>query len=365
MPLTKFLTWFYSLNTVLKYLSILLLIFIVGLADYLTPKEMNFRLFYLIPLFLTAWEGKGLIAGFIFSFLSTLANFYTEYLVDNIVLHGFFLVWEFVIVMGFFVLFVITIAIIKKNNQLLHEKNEELKKANEVKEDLIRIASHDLKNPLQNIMSLSVLLKDSINKDKEETENFTSLIHESSEKMLNIIDEYLSSKRFIDSEIKAVLKPFEVDKMLAVLVSANKQNALRKNITLNFSVHKENLIVLADKTHAYEVFDNLISNAIKYSPKGKNVWINTNSQVIPEFNSDKECIVVTIKDEGPGFTEKDKQNIFNKDMKLSAVPTGGESSSGNGLYIVKQLVEAMNGRIWYESVHGKGTSFHVAFRKSK
>ena len=99
------------------------------------------------------------------------------------------------------------------------------------------------------------------------------------------------------------------------------------------------------------VIDNLISNAVKYSPLGKQVWVN----VVP-LESD---VLVKVRDEGPGLTEEDKKRVFGKMNRLSAQPTGGEHSTGLGLFIVKKLSEEHGGKVGVDSKHGHGATFWV------
>ncbi|MDX2130334.1 MAG: ATP-binding protein [Chloroherpetonaceae bacterium] len=106
-----------------------------------------------------------------------------------------------------------------------------------------------------------------------------------------------------------------------------------------------------------EVFDNLVSNAIKYSPKGRKIGVSCQKH---STDSMKECIRIEIKDDGQGLTEEDKEKLFGKFQRLSAQPTGGESSTGLGLSIVKQIVEMHGAKVWAESEgKDKGATFIV------
>ena len=98
----------------------------------------------------------------------------------------------------------------------------------------------------------------------------------------------------------------------------------------------------------------MISNAIKFSPANKNVFV--------KLKCESGKGIVEIKDEGPGISAEDKKKLFGKYQKLSARPTGNETSTGLGLAIVKKFVEAMQGEIWCESDEGKGASFFVGFK---
>lgn len=115
--------------------------------------------------------------------------------------------------------------------------------------------------------------------------------------------------------------------------------------------------VWADRIAMAAVLDNLISNAVKYSPPGKRVWV----QVCNEPGH----AVCTVKDEGPGLTIEDQGRLFQKGVRLSATPTGGESSSGFGLFIAKRLVERMGGSLWVETAPGQGCQFSFRLPASK
>ena len=114
--------------------------------------------------------------------------------------------------------------------------------------------------------------------------------------------------------------------------------------------------VMADKLRINEVIDNLISNAIKFSPIGETIEIGLEKY---DDNYGNGKLKFSVKDNGPGLTDNDKKKIFGKFERLSAQPTAGESSSGLGLSIVKQLVELHDGRIWVDSIHGQGAEFII------
>gem|GEM_PF-6781154 len=105
----------------------------------------------------------------------------------------------------------------------------------------------------------------------------------------------------------------------------------------------------ADEKFLYQIFDNVLSNAIKFSPKDKKIYVKI-------YNENSEC-VTEITDEGPGFTEDDLSNLFIKFKKLSAKPTGGENSTGLGLSIVKKLVELQGAQLKVTNETGRGAKF--------
>ena len=141
--------------------------------------------------------------------------------------------------------------------------------------------------------------------------------------------------------------------MLQIIVSTNQMLAAKKNQTLKLNI-ETNAFVMADEEKLNEIANNLVNNAIKFSPANKNITVT-----LKEKNRQ---VILEVQDEGPGLTEDDKKNLFKRFTRLSAVPTDGENSTGLGLFIVKVFVEAQNGIVWAESEgKDKGSTFVVVF----
>lgn len=131
-----------------------------------------------------------------------------------------------------------------------------------------------------------------------------------------------------------------------------KEIAAIKNIAINLDeAENRSLFTYADASMLHEVLENLVSNAVKYSPHNRSVYVR--------LKSNDTSVRIEVADEGPGISEEDMKKLFGKFARLSARPTGGEHSTGLGLSIVKKMVEAMNGRVWCESELGKGAAFIV------
>jgi signal transduction histidine kinase/ligand-binding sensor domain-containing protein len=235
-------------------------------------------------------------------------------------------------------------------NRDLVQRNEELAAFNAEKNEFLGIVSHDLKNPIGVILGLAELIE-SNDLDEREVRSLMSQIIRSSERMLELVKNLLDINRLETGGMAMHLMSLN----LAPLVEASTEQffslAEAKNIKLEWRNDAYSSIVNGDEQALVQVLENLISNAIKYSPQGKNVWVR--------LTSSTEAVRVEITDEGPGISELDMKRMFGKFARLSAKPTGGEHSTGLGLSIVKKLVEAMNGRVWCESELGKGATFVV------
>ncbi len=235
-------------------------------------------------------------------------------------------------------------------------KNEELLTLNNEKNNLIGIVAHDLKSPLNQIKGLLNLMRITSTDLSPEALSYIDMMEKSSGRLSDMIAKILDVEAIESKKLNLSIDNVDLSSLLSQLVERHRIPASQKDITLHCAV-AEGMIAHADKSYSEQVFENLLSNAIKFSPREKNVYVNLTRR------DDK--LVCEVKDEGPGLTESDKKKLFGKYQKLSAKPTGNETSTGLGLSIVKKFVEAMNGRIWCESEAGAGASFFVALPAAK
>lgn len=239
------------------------------------------------------------------------------------------------------------------NNKKLAVMNNELVKANEFKSDILSIAAHDLKNPLSTILNILQLIKDENYENKDLLE-MIEIIDSSALRMMSLIGELLESIIVENTKFKLTITEFSLSELVKRIVMENQIKAAKKNQAIECNCFKD-VKIEADHKWVSEILDNVINNAVKYSPKDK--------RIIVEISELNDKVQIKIKDEGPGFTKEDKEKIFNKFQKLSARPTGGESSTGLGLAIVKELVNLHNGSIRVESEEGKGACFYIELYK--
>ena len=232
-------------------------------------------------------------------------------------------------------------------NNRINDHNESLKRLNNEKNNLINIVAHDLKSPLANIRSAAEVMGLA---GKEEKQELKSIIHENTSRMERMIADILNVETIEKNVEELHVKPFNVSNTVVDISNQLSGQAAQKDIELQKRI-EANLMGLVDERYIMQIVENLLSNAIKFSPPRK--------KVIIELTRIRENLILHIKDEGPGINKEDKQKLFQQFQRLSAKPTGNETSTGLGLSIVKQLVEKMEGRVWVESEEGKGASFFV------
>lgn len=232
----------------------------------------------------------------------------------------------------------------------LEQKNLELAKLNEEKNYFLGVASHDLRNPLGNIITLASFIQNESGMNlTKENKNYIDVIISSGRQMLDMLNNLLDVSKIESGSMDLELKHMHIADVIQQSINENKMSADRKGISLEFSISDNIPMSTFDPIQLQQVLNNLISNAIKYSHKNTNIEINT------ELQSAK--IIVTVKDQGQGIPDHEQQNIFIPFNKTSVKSTNGEKSTGLGLTIAKKVIESHGGEIWLNSEVGTGTSF--------
>jgi len=228
------------------------------------------------------------------------------------------------------------------------------RKAMRVQNDLMNMAVHDLKNPAINIDTLIDLLN-SAEPGSKKMGLILDKIKSSSADILDRLDALLTLSKIEDENFIVELQETRLCDLLRSIKASFELLALQKKQSIVLHCD-EDIVVHVDKDRIQEVFENLLSNALKYSFPETQVTISV------EQTTDE--VIVSFKDQGQGLSLQDKSKLFSKFAKLSAVPTGKERSNGLGLSIVKTLVELHHGRVWAIS-EGKmqGSEFFVALKR--
>jgi signal transduction histidine kinase len=233
--------------------------------------------------------------------------------------------------------------------QQLEQKNLELASLNEQKNYFLGMASHDLRNPLGNIITLAQFIESDDAKLSDEQKNFLATIINSGQFMLNLLNDLLDVSRIESGNATIELNEINIVELIQQSIADNKYHAQKKNISIQYSAHENIPSLNGDASQLRQVLNNLISNAIKYSVQGKLVEINVS------YNETE--VEIAVADQGQGIPEDEIEEVFRPFQRTSVQSTAGEKSTGLGLTIAKKVVEAHNGTIRVSSKVGVGTVF--------
>jgi signal transduction histidine kinase len=247
---------------------------------------------------------------------------------------------------------------IRKKNEQLQTRNSKLIELNEDRKYLANILAHDLRSPLTSIIGLSnILASDNHVILEEDKHRYYHLIQSASQRMDEMISKILI-KAIEESENPHItLEQVNLNGLIRELEARYNFQAHEKQINLTLNLSPVDLMLKSDHLLLSLILENLLSNAIKYSNSLTTIAICLEQKI--------DQVLISVADQGLGFSDKDKELLFKKHQKLSAQPTGDEHSIGLGLSIVKRYVDDLGGRIWLESELGKGSTFYLAFKYPK
>ncbi len=250
---------------------------------------------------------------------------------------------------------------LKEQNRLIEQKISErtkelqlaLQKLREhqlLQQRFFNIAVHDLKNPLSTLRILCTEIGKLV--DNAEVQQLLAMAQDPLNTMEELVQDILTVTRLQAEQDVLEIQPVNLAELLQASVYEFAPQAEKKNIQLILDLPEDLPPIEGDYRRLKQVFDNLISNGIKYTPPGGTVTITA--------SANQQAVTVAVRDTGVGMTPEDLEKVFGEFQTLSARPTGGESSTGLGLFIVHKIVTLHHGRITAASEGpGKGSTFTV------
>ena len=239
-------------------------------------------------------------------------------------------------------------------NRRLAAQWARLRQANSFKSEILGTVAHDLKNPLGVILGRTEILKEMIGRAgalDDGVQAQIAYIRDAANRLTGMVDDLVTDAMADALDITIRRERVDISVLVREVAEANRPLAARKEQTITVSAPPEHT-AMCDVDRIREAIDNLISNAIKYSPIGGTIDIIVTQEA--------GNIVVQVKDQGAGLSPEDISRLFGRFQRLSAKPTAGETSTGLGLSIVKRIVDLHGGRITVESAgHAKGATFNM------
>ncbi len=233
----------------------------------------------------------------------------------------------------------------------LEEQNERLRQLDRMKDEFVALVSHELRTPLTSILGyLELVLEGDAGAVTEDQEHFLSIIERNAQRLLRLVGDLLFVAQIEAGKLTIEREPVDLAQIAADCIEAARPRATEKELDLSLE-SKLAAAILGDKTRLAQLFDNLVSNAIKFTPEGGNVRVR--------LAVDERRVVLTVSDTGMGIPPDEQANLFQRFFRTSEATKRAIQGTGLGLAITKAIAEAHGGSIAVESEAGKGTTFVV------
>ncbi len=229
----------------------------------------------------------------------------------------------------------------------LRKEFQERSEVELAKDDFINLASHELNTPITSLKIFSKVLRNKLDSGKSfETKKYLDKIDEQTNKLVMLITDLLDISRIQTGKIKINKERFKLSSLISDTVEGIQGTTQMHTIITKQAYVQD---ILADRYRLYQVLVNLLTNAIKYSPKGGEIIINT--------IKNSKSVTISVSDEGIGIDKKYQQKIFEKLYQVTGVKEKTFPGLGIGLFISKEIIDMHGGTMWVKSIKGKGSTF--------
>jgi len=234
---------------------------------------------------------------------------------------------------------------------VLHDITD-LRKLERVRRDFVANVSHEFRTPLTAIQGFSETLLGGAMNDPQNRDRFLGIILEHARRLARLTDDLLMLSKMDADRLELELRPLPVEQLVAGCVETAQPRAVEKDLRLSVNLGKKLPDIAGDRRRLTEVLQNLLDNAIQYTPAGGQIMVSAEKR-------DGE-VVFTVSDTGIGIPQADQPRIFERFYRVDVARSREVGGTGLGLSIAKHLMEAHGGRLWVESEVGQGSQFHFS-----
>jgi signal transduction histidine kinase len=238
---------------------------------------------------------------------------------------------------------------LREANEKLRQANRQLRTDDKLKDEFVYVATHELKNPVTAMKGyLSLIKEGTYGNIPDKLQGPIDQLDSSNQQLIALLNNLLQIARAEAQKLVIDTTPIIICKVIDEVIHDLKPLADQKNIQIIHSCKNPSISVMAHRERAREIINNLVSNAIKYSDRGV-------IDISHEINQD--MLVTHVKDQGVGISLQDQKKMFTRFFRVEEEAAKGIPGTGLGLFIVKQLIEKMGGRIWFTSKLNEGSDF--------
>lgn len=231
-----------------------------------------------------------------------------------------------------------------------------MKYIDRMKTEFVSVASHQLRTPLTAIkLFTEMLINEQVGKISKEQREYLSNVYDSTERMVGLVNDLLNVTRIESGRLMINPEITNIDSFISSLLSEARPLAEIKNVKITYKKGVKALNIPLDRSLVRQVYHNLLTNAIRYTPEGGEVNV--------KIKSDKKFFIVSVSDSGIGIPVESQKRIFEKFFRADNAVKVATEGTGLGLYVSKMIIETSGGSIWFKSSPGKGTTFFVALPK--
>jgi two-component system phosphate regulon sensor histidine kinase PhoR len=234
---------------------------------------------------------------------------------------------------------------------VLHDITE-LRRLERVRRDFVANVSHEFKTPLTAIQGFAETLLSGALDDKANRKRFVEIIREHARRLARLTDDLLKLSRIEAGRLELEIRPVRVEALVGGCVETTRLNAQARGLEIHVDLQKDAPAVRGDGAQLGEVLQNLLDNAVQYTPAGGKIEVKA--------RSNGQGVTFTVTDTGIGIPESDLERIFERFYRVDAARSREAGGTGLGLAIARHIVEAHGGRIWVESAIGQGSRFHFS-----
>jgi signal transduction histidine kinase len=327
----------------------------VGHADHAATALVVYYVSRYVAAMTVVWRPRDLAVALALNHMVIGAVFYSLGQIPTIINTA---VWTATAWLGAYALYraELAAAVARRELQQEHDAlvvaNARLAQVNQEKSDLMAIAAHDLRSPLMGMTTLLHLTAQEAGRAWPSGVSSLTALEQSCRDMADLVSRVLDVHRAADSAEQLTLRARDLRPTVNKVIAAHEAPARAKGIALTVDTGPSDLRGVHDPQALERVLDNLVSNAVKFTPPGGTVCVRVSRE--------GAMATIAVGDSGPGIPEADRELLFRKFARLRSRPTAGEPSSGLGLYIAKQLVDAMGGSIAVSAGAVTGTTFTVS-----